>query len=144
MLFVLLPEIKEDPSQEGSRNRPRSIFSIWSHRRFTDLSALENIDTLQVSKDIFLEADQIEFGADLDEITQIVDVPEHEQRFGIDTQTNDMLNEILSHIPNAKRDSSVLNSIHQLIERYKQLRESFSNFDQNNNALLPKCKRSCI
>ena len=76
----------------------------------------------------------------MEEITQIIDVPEHEQRFGIDKQTTDMLNELLSHIPNSKRTPSVLNSIHRLIERYKQLREEFSNFDKNNNALLPKTK----
>ena len=44
---------------------------------------------------LLIEADDIEFGEDLGAITQIVDVPDDEKRFGIDTQTNDMLDELL-------------------------------------------------
>lgn len=91
-------------------------------------------------RDILLDADQIEFGPELESITQIVDVPESQRKYSIESQLNDLLDELLSQIPNAQRTRSVLNNIHIEIERFKQLREDFSKFDKNNNALLPNFK----
>ena len=88
-------------------------------------------------KDIILEADQIEFGPQLEAITQIVEVPEEQKRYGIETQTNELLDDLLASIPNAQRTRSVLNNIHIMIERFKQLRSKFSSFDQNGNANMP-------
>ena len=85
-------------------------------------------------KEILFEADQIEIGEDLDEITQQVDVPESEQRFSIQSQTNDLLDELLSEIPNIKRTPEVIENIQKMIERYKQLRSNFSYFDKDGNA----------
>ena len=88
-------------------------------------------------REVILQADQIRFGELLDVISQEVAVPESQQRFGIEKQTTDMLDEMLSDIPNAQRTSSVLNAIHTEIERYKQLRTEFSVFDERGNALMP-------
>ena len=60
-----------------------------------------------------------------------------QQRFGIEKQTSDMLDEMLSSIPNVERTSAVLAAIHTEIERYKQLRNEFSVFDGRGNALMP-------
>lgn len=95
------------------------------------------IPVLEHIKTILLSADQIKIGTELGEITQVVDVPETEQRFGIDKQASDLLDEMLSHIPNIKRTEEVLKNIHLMIERFKQLRTSFSKFDDNGNALMP-------
>jgi len=89
-------------------------------------------------KEILLDADQILIGMDLDEITHIIDVPDDEKRFGIDKQTNDLLDELLSDIPNYKRTNIILNDIHKMIERYKQLRLLYSEFDETGNANIPK------
>ena len=91
-------------------------------------------------KDILLDADQIEFGSELESITQVVEVPEERKRFGIDTQVNELLDELLSSIPNAERTRQVKNNIHTEIERFKQLREKFSKFDSNGNANMPQLK----
>ena len=100
---------------------------------------LQSLESINIRPDnLILEADQIEFGIDLDEVSQVVEVPESEQRFGIDKQTNDMLNELLSTIPNSERTPSKLNIIHTIIERYKQLRTEFSIFDLTNNSINPK------
>ena len=45
-----------------------------------------------------------------------------------------MLDELLSTIPNVDRTTSVLNNIHTIIERFVQLRNDFSIFDDNGNA----------
>jgi len=84
--------------------------------------------------DLYSEAaGEIVFGEQLGEIYQLVEIPEENRRFGIDVQVNDMMDEMLSTIPNYQRTKAVLDNIHFLIERYKQLREQFSKFDQNNN-----------
>ena len=84
-------------------------------------------------KDILLDADQIEFGPELAAITTEEEVPEEQKRYGIETQTNELLDDLLSSIPNTERTRSVLNNIHIMIERFKQLRESFSHFDEFGN-----------
>ena len=99
---------------------------------------IENVKTQL--KDIILEADQIEFGPQLEALTQIVEVPEEQKRYGIETQTNELLDDLLSSIPNAERTRNVLNNIHIMIERFKQLRTTFSTFDDNGNANMPKKK----
>jgi hypothetical protein len=83
--------------------------------------------------DIYIDANTIVFGEELEDIINIVEIPEGQQRFGIETQVNDLLDELLSTIPNTQRTKIVLDNIHLLIERFKQLREHFSKFDDNHN-----------
>ena len=73
-----------------------------------------------------MDADSITFGESLEEITELIPVKVTEKRFGLETQTNDLLDDLLSSIPTAKRTPLVLNKIHIMIERFKQLREMFS------------------
>ena len=89
-------------------------------------------------RDLIFEADQIEFGEDLEVITQVVDVPEEKKKYSITQQTTDLLDDLLSDVPNRQRTSMIINNIHTMIERYKQLRAEFSIFDQHENILTPK------
>lgn len=93
-------------------------------------------------KDILLSADQIQFGDKLGVVSMAVEVPEEERRYGIDKQLSDLLNDLLSDIPNTQRTQSVLNNIHRMLERFKQLRDEFSLFDVNGNASMPIVKGS--
>ena len=96
----------------------------------------DTISTTQLTS-VLIDADQIVFGPDLGEITQIVQVADHEQRHSINVQTNDLLDELLSNIPYNKRTPYVLNNIHLMIDRFKQLRKQFSNLDQYGNVEIP-------
>lgn len=99
------------------------------------------IDQLKTQlKGILLDADQIEFGDEDEMFKQVVEVPEEQKRYSIETQTSDLLDEMLSSVPNVERTRAVMNNIHTTIERFKQLRNSFSKFDQNGNAILPQFK----
>ena len=91
-------------------------------------------------KEFIIRADEIHFGRELGPITQYVDVDASQQRFSIEMQTNDMLDELLSKVPNAQRTSKVLNNIHILIERFKQLRSQFSEVDNFGNIISAKIK----
>ena len=83
--------------------------------------------------DLYIDANTIIFGEKLDEIVQLVEVPERQQRYGLDVQVNDLMDELLSVIPNSQRTKTVLDNIHLLIERFKELRAMFSKFDANEN-----------
>lgn len=77
----------------------------------------------------------IVYGEELEEIVQRVEIPEYQKRYGIETQANDMLDELLSEIPNIRRTKPVLDNIHLLIERFRELRNDFSTFDSNGNVI---------
>lgn len=98
---------------------------------------IRQIPTIQAKEQIkrlLMEADEIEFG-DVINIQEFVTIDKEKQRFNIETQTNDLLNEMLSTIPNAKRTQSVLNNIHLMITRFIQLRQICSKFDSNKNVI---------
>ena len=85
-------------------------------------------------REFILKANQIQFGDEvLGPIVQYVDVKNKAQRYSIDTQVAEMLDDMLSTIPNSQRTKRVLNNIHTMIERFKQLREQFSIFDEYGN-----------
>jgi hypothetical protein len=89
-------------------------------------------------KEIILDADQIKFGdEDIGIITQYIEVGSKSQRYSIDSQIADLLDSMLSKYPIAQRTRSVLNNIHLTIDRFKQLRESYSSFDEFNNITGP-------
>ena len=84
-------------------------------------------------REIILKADQIRFGKEeLGTVVQYVDVGKSKERYSIEDQTTDLLDDLLSTIPNIQRTESVLKNIHTMIERFKQLREQFSRFDNGN------------
>ena len=91
-------------------------------------------------RDIIFRADQINFGEDLESVTQLIDVPEEEQRYDIDKQLEDLLDDMLSTIPNSQRTDVVKNNIHKMIQRFQQLRDTFSIFDNKGYALMPKAQ----
>ena len=93
-------------------------------------------------KDILLDADQIDFGESIGVISQTEEVDESEKRFSLESQLNDLLDELLSNIPDKDRTRNVLNNIHQQVERFKQLRNMFSEIDSNGNAIIPLYKGS--
>jgi hypothetical protein len=82
-------------------------------------------------REFILRADQIKFGDEvLAPIKQYVDVKATEQRYSIEAQVADLLDELLSTVPNSQRTPRVLDNIHIIIERFKQLREKNSAFDE--------------
>lgn len=104
------------------------------------LSRTSKSDKGFIITDEIIEADNIQFGDVLDEVKQVVQVSEKEKRYSIEKQATDMLNELLSEIPNAERSHKVLNNLHKMIERFKQLRNKFSTFDERGNASKPTLK----
>jgi len=87
------------------------------------------------AREFIIYANEIKFGEEVGSIKQYVGVDASKQRFNIDSQTNDLLDELLSDVPSVERTAKVLNNIHIMIERFKQLRLAFSSFDEYGNVL---------
>ena len=140
--------IKNDPLEsnltkeiEGNDNPDTQLRENVKDYEQTDTGE-QNIEddityNTQMLKEEIISGDEIKFGKKLGAITQIIEVDEKEKRFGITNQTNDLLDELLSRVPNNKRNRNVLNHIYKQIERYKQLRNDYSNFDINKNVFDP-------
>jgi len=97
-------------------------------------------DIKDTVREFIVRADEIKIGEELEAITQYVEVEQAQQRFNIHSQTDDLLNELLSNIPNVQRTGAVLNNIHTMIERFKQLRSEFSELDEYGNVIGPVIK----
>jgi len=127
----------KDQTNEGQEPQegPEAQDDIYTDDAIKDVEIEEKLNKIEdINKQIF-EADQISFGEDLEEIVQIINIPESKKLYNIDKQTNDMLNEFLSNISNTNRTEEVVNNIHLIIDRYVQLRKEFSTFDENDNII---------
>lgn len=89
-------------------------------------------------RDMYLDANEIVFGEQLDTLTQMVEVPESEKTYTIEAQVNDLMDQFLSTIPDYKRNDKVLSNIHRLILRFKELRTQFSEYDENHDIIGKK------
>ena len=89
---------------------------------------------------VIFSADDIQFGEELDELVEYVPVEAHEVRFGIETQTNDLLDDLLSQLPKNERTPVNLKRIHLMVERFKELRKSFSTLTEDGDLDIPLVK----
>lgn len=89
-------------------------------------------DTLE---NLYKETNEIIFGEDLDDVVLNVEIPEYKRTYGIEIQANSLLDELLSTIPTEKQNKAVKQKVNTLINRYKQLRESFSTFNAYNDVV---------
>ena len=112
-----------------------SIISIPS-----SVSPDENIR--DVLHNMYIDANDIFESDEVEEITLEVEVSESKKRYTIDAQVNDLMDELLSTIPNHKRSKAVMDNVHFVIGRFKELRERFSKFDENGNVSDIKIKGS--
>ena len=135
-------KIDEDSDAEELFEYP-SDFDKMSSRSTEE--AEFNIQTIPTSnvrdelEKVLLEANDVlfGFGEEFAPVEQFVEKDTAKVRYSIEAQCNDLLDEMLSTIPNSERTRRVLREIHTIIERFKQLRTQFSNLDKNGNVLSP-------
>lgn len=89
-------------------------------------------EVMKKAERLIFNADEIVFG-NIMNVEEYVEIDKDKYRFNLETQTNDLLEEMLSAIPSNKRTNNVLNKIHITISRFIQLREMSSKFDKNKN-----------
>ena len=98
-----------------------------------DDSAEIEENVFKVLQTMVTKSKGIIYGEELETITQFVEIPESQKRYGIDIQINSLLDELLSTIPTTQRSKIIMEKIHILLERFRELREMFSIFDENGN-----------
>ena len=134
-------ELKEEKEKEiAEKSTPTDIDADFQGESMLSDQQQPNADIQQQLLDELLNANEIEIGEDLQEVEQVIEKDESEKRYAINIQKNDLLDELLSEIPTSNRTSIVMNNIHKMIDRYTQLRNKFSSFDDLGNAFMPKIK----
>jgi hypothetical protein len=79
---------------------------------------------------------EIKFGEKINVVVRT----EKDEKFlshSIESQVTDIVDTLLSTIPNNERTESVLSEVHLLVERYKQLRTTFSQKDEHGSIICP-------
>ena len=145
-LPIELIEIREKPSTKEANlivetEEQDEVEELGELEKEQEEPVLEKIDIsipIQNVKDqlreFIIKADQIHFGSEeFGPVVQYVDVSAKSQRYSLETQLSDLLDELLSTVPSAQRTPRVLNNIHIMIDRFKQLRQHFSVFDEYGN-----------
>ena len=126
-------EIKPIEPEEKEKEKEETVASLSVEKEPEDIRPPLTHIKDQI-REFILKADQIQFGTEeFGPIVQMIDVGVQKQRYSIEVQANDLLDDLLSTIPNAQRTSKVLNNIHIMIERFKQLRVKYSIFNEYGN-----------
>ena len=101
----------------------------------------DHLSPFPIADDVIHDAeadmDDIVFGDTLEQVEQVVDLPESQQRFGLETQANNLLDHMLSAVPAARRTPRIMNRLHLLVQRFTELRREYSEFDEYGNAEKP-------
>jgi hypothetical protein len=133
------PRVQEEPNiQEELKEGKIQIPEMEREKKVVPVEDIQFVvpikDVKEQLREFIIRADQIKFGdEELGPMVQYIDVAEKKQRYSIDVQVADLLDDLLSTIPDSQRTPRVLNNIHIMIERFKQLRDFFSFKDQYGN-----------
>lgn len=100
----------------------------------------QNDEPEERSQQFIIDVGDIEFGDYMQEVEEIVQVSETERRYDIDTQTQDLLDEILSHIPDRQRTTRVMNHVQRILQRFQQLYSLFSQMKEDGTVERTKYK----
>lgn len=96
----------------------------------TELNSDEILNKLR-QEQIFADSLVFDDDYEAEEIRYKIEVEESEKRYDLDEQLNDLLNDMISKIDPAKKNSSI-NKLNRELNRFIELREKFSNFYGNN------------
>ena len=80
--------------------------------------------------------DELDLEEEGEEFYHSVNVSESEKRYTLDSQLSDYMDNILEKYRPEERSSIVMNNINLELNRYKELRNMYSEFDNNNNPVL--------
>lgn len=116
----------------GEEGEPSEFEEFKEERGEKGQKAIPKAAVHEMVKQFIIEGDQFFLG-DTVKVQEYVNIDKEKYRFNIESQTNDLLEEMVSTIPNIKRTPNVLNNIHIMITRFIELRNQSSTFDVNHN-----------
>lgn len=118
------PSVEESTKEAGESDQPDEIYDEVPVERTQQM----------------IDVEDIEFGDYMQEVEEVVQVRESERRYDLGTQTQDLLDEILSHIPDRQRTNRVMNQVQQVLQRFQQLYSLFSQMKENGTVERTKYK----
>lgn len=129
----LLTPISEEDSEENEKDIE---LSESQKDKTIKSNTLDDIDDVEEVAEVIPETETEEFEIDYDEflepVIQYVNVAKEKQIYLIEEQIDDMVNKYLDKVPDHKKESKeVKNKINKLINRFEDLRNSFTIFDEN-------------
>tara|TARA_Y100000741_G_scaffold122943_1_gene92520 strand:- start:3743 stop:9484 length:5742 start_codon:yes stop_codon:yes gene_type:complete len=146
---IIIKDSKETLSEKDTSEKTKIDKLISPSEKLEDISPefldLENVDDLdyELIKHIDEERlneillDNFELEDEYQEVYHNVNVPENEKRYTLETQLNDYMDNILNTYKQEERNEDLISNINLELNRYKELRELYSDFDDNNNAIIP-------
>ena len=102
-----------------------------------DYDLIKHIDEERLNEILL---DNFELEDEYQEFYHSVNVPENEKRYTLETQLNDYMDSILNSHLKQERNEELISNINLELNRYKELRKLYSNFDENNNPVIPNEK----
>ena len=87
----------------------------------------EELDKIVVdSNSIILVEDEV-----IEDVVDLVEVAVEKRKYPLEFQINDMLDALLADYPTIERNDIIINNIYKSIDRYKDLREHFSDYSKD-------------
>jgi hypothetical protein len=127
LLPTFIPE-DEDISQEVSPE-----FLNLENTDDLDYDLIKHVDDEKLNEILL---DDFELEDDYQEFYHSVNVPDSEKRYTLETQLNDYMDHVLNLYKPEERNELLISNINLELNRYKELRTLFSNFDENNNPVM--------
>jgi len=124
-------EIIGEPTEQSDENIkiPSNDDDMIEEEDEDDIKFMQS-ENINLDEEL-INIDDIEFiDEELGEIKEDVEVTEGEKIYDINDQISDLMDDLLASVPSSNRSSKFLRHLHSMLERYKELREEFSNFDE--------------
>lgn len=122
-------EIRDEPS---SLKQKTEIMDEFERPEGTKKES-EKIPKIKSVRDsVILNQNDFVIG-DIVQIQEVINVDDTMRRFNIEEQTNDFFENLISTIPNNKRNSTIINEFNIIVKRFVELRQMSSIFDKYGN-----------
>ena len=115
-----------------------------SEEVYPEFLDLENTDDLDYELIKHVDGEKLneillndfELEDDYEEFYHSVNVPDNEKRYTLETQLNNYMDHLLNLHKPEERNEELISKINLELNRYKELRSLFSDFDHNNNPIM--------
>lgn len=97
----------------------------------------DGLDIKNELKTLYLNSNDLIFSNEIEKVVLRLEKDERYKIHSIDAQITDIVDSLLSTVPNHKRTQDVLSDVHLLVERFVQLRNKFSKKDEHGTVVCP-------
>jgi len=123
---------RQDLELEEGEVTPDELVELGEEEQEQVQERVQLKEVKQRAQRMFFSLEDLQLG-EVVKVEEYINIDRDKYRYNIESQTNDLLEELISGVPNSKRTNNVLNSIHIMITRFIQLRQISSTFDANKN-----------